>query len=131
MNLPATSERVRKNTPEHINRRIERMNQYTVEYYQNHPELVDGRLKELDEEWDIERVLETNAASLILGGTFLGLTLSRRFLMVPLGVSAFLLQHALQGWCPPLRLFRRMGYRTASEIEAERQALLSHRHTQH
>ena len=36
---------------------------------------------------------------------------------------SFLLQHALQGWCPPLPLFRRLGVRTAREIARERYAL--------
>ena len=34
-------------------------------------------------------------------------------------VAAFLLQHALQGWCPPLPLLRRMGMRTSAEIHEE------------
>jgi hypothetical protein len=37
--------------------------------------------------------------------------------------SGFLLQHALQGWCPPVSLFRRLGVRTSAEIEQERYAL--------
>ena len=39
------------------------------------------------------------------------------------GVGAFLLQHALQGWCPPLPLLRQLGVRTAEEINEERTAL--------
>jgi hypothetical protein len=35
----------------------------------------------------------------------------------------FLLQHAVQGWCPPLPLLRRLGVRTADEINEERYAL--------
>jgi len=38
-------------------------------------------------------------------------------------VAAFLLQHAVQGWCPPLPVFRRLGVRTADEINDERVAL--------
>ena len=33
------------------------------------------------------------------------------------------MQHALQGWCPPIELFRRLGVRTAGEIARERYAL--------
>jgi hypothetical protein len=68
-------------------------------------------------------VLEANAASIALSGTALGLFLDRRFLVLPALVMAFLLQHALQGWCPPAPLLRRLGVRTSSEIEAERYAL--------
>ena len=47
----------------------------------------------------------------------------RRLLVLPGLVAAFLLQHALQGWCPPVPLFRHLGFRTAAEIDEERCAL--------
>ena len=34
-----------------------------------------------------------------------------------------LFQHAVQGWCPPIPLLRRLGIRTSREIEIERVAL--------
>jgi hypothetical protein len=34
-----------------------------------------------------------------------------------------LLQHAVQGWCPPIPILRRLGFRTADEINRERYAL--------
>ncbi|MGZ8329614.1 MAG: hypothetical protein ACXWVA_00985 [Rhodoplanes sp.] len=46
-----------------------------------------------------------------------------RFLLLPAAVMGFLLQHAVQGWCPPLSILRRLGFRTAKEIERERNAL--------
>lgn len=33
------------------------------------------------------------------------------------------LQHAVQGWCPPVPVFRRLGIRTAREIDLERYGL--------
>ncbi|WP_407921819.1 hypothetical protein, partial [Corallococcus sp. AB049A] len=30
-------------------------------------------------------------------------------------MGSFLLQHGLQGWCPPLPLLRRLGLRTRGE----------------
>ncbi len=41
----------------------------------------------------------------------------------PAAVAGFLFQHAVQGWCPPVPLFRRLGFRTAREIDHERYAL--------
>ena len=35
----------------------------------------------------------------------------------------FLVHHAVKGWCPPLPVFRRLGFRSAQEISAERVAL--------
>jgi hypothetical protein len=85
---------------------------------------IQQRLRELDREWDIERAIEANASSLALIGVALGAFVNRRFLVLPAAVAAFLLQHALQGWCPPVPILRRLGFRTQSEIERERCALL-------
>jgi hypothetical protein len=38
-------------------------------------------------------------------------------------VAGFLLQHAVQGWCPALPIVRALGFRTSREIDAERSAL--------
>ena len=56
-------------------------------------------------------------------GLSLGLTVSRKFFLVPFAVQSFFLQHALQGWCPPIPLLRRLGVRTQAEIDAEKYAL--------
>jgi hypothetical protein len=82
-------------------------------------------LAELDHEWDIERTLEANAATASLIGLTLGATVDKRWFLFPGVVAAFLLQHAVQGWCPPLPVFRRLGFRTQPEIEYERYALRS------
>ena len=68
-------------------------------------------------------MLEANAATAVLIGLALGATVSRKFFFLPGIVAGFLLQHALQGWCPPLPVFRRAGIRTQSEIEEERSVL--------
>jgi hypothetical protein len=123
MDLPSTSERVSMHTAEWKNQRIQQDMEMRIWYYAQNPEKIDERLRELDEEWDIERALETNAATLALTGTVLGM-FSRKYLLIPTVVTGFLLQHALQGWCPPVPLFRRLGIRTQGEIEAERHALM-------
>ena len=51
-----------------------------------------------------------------LAGSLLGFTVHRAFLALPIAVTGFLLQHAIQGWCPPVPLLRRMGFRTPREI---------------
>jgi hypothetical protein len=87
------------------------------------PDAIDARLATLRREWDVERTLEANAAAVALAGTVLGLARDRRFLALPALVGGFLLQHAVQGWCPPLPVFRRLGVRTSAEIHAEMLAL--------
>ena len=118
-----TRRRVPAQTAAYINRRIDSQIERNVRFFSAHPGEIDRRLTELDQEWDIERVIQANAATLALAGTILGLKSSHRFLLVPALVTGFLLQHAIQGWCPPLPFLRRAGVRTAAEIETERNAL--------
>lgn len=122
--LPPTTTRVEENTDEALNERIRRQTESNITFFASQGRAeIDRRLQELDREWDIERTLEANAASLALIGLGLGAFVNRRFFLLPALVTGFLLQHAAQGWCPPVPLFRRMGIRTASEIDAERYAL--------
>jgi hypothetical protein len=118
-----TADRVPSNTDEEINRRILQETAARVRALAAHPRRIDRRLRELDEEWDIERVLQANAAALTFTGTVLGATGSKRWLAIPALVGAFLFQHAVQGWCPPIPILRRLGFRTAREIAEERVAL--------
>lgn len=122
--IPSTARRVPENTADHVNQEIRRATEERVaRTAAAGPEAIDRRLRELDREWDIERTLEANAATLAAVGGGLALLVDRRFALVPLVVGGFLLQHALQGWCPPLPVFRRMGVRTQTEIDHERYAL--------
>ncbi len=120
-----TATRVRDNTREDINDLIQWRTTRNIERYaMADRQAIERRLGELDVEWDIERVLETNAASFALLGILLGTFVNRRWYLLSGVVSAFLLQHSVQGWCPPMPLLRRLGLRTAREIDDERGALL-------
>lgn len=70
-------------------------------------------------------MLELNAALAALTGVILAATSDKKWLLLPGIVTAFLAQHAIQGWCPPLPLFRLLGIRTRKEIDRERYALLN------
>jgi len=118
------TDRVRAQTAERINDEIDQRTKRRLMRATGAPPAALSRLiADLDEEWDIERWLETNASILALTGTVLGRFINKKFLVVPCLVLPFLLQHALQGWCPPVPLFRRKGVRTRREIEAEKYAL--------
>lgn len=123
MRVPATATRVPANTSRRANQRIRHITEASIAHYSAHPEELDRRLEELDREWDTERTLEANAATLAFAGTMLGTFVNRWWLILPATVTAFLFQHAVQGWCPPLPVLRNLGVRTAQEIEAERYAL--------
>ena len=117
-----TEERVTCNTAESVNLEFLRRIEVSIDFYGHHPELIEERLRELDEEWDIERVLELNASLVAMGGLTLGL-FWRKWNLLPMFVAGFLALHAVQGWCPPLPILRRLGVRTTREINLERYAL--------
>lgn len=119
-----TTDRVRAQTATEINAQIDAQTRDRLMRAAGAPPAALGRLiADLEEEWDIERWLETNASVLALTGTLLGAFVNKKFLLLPALVLPFLLQHAIQGWCPPLPLFRRKGIRTRKEIETEKNAL--------
>lgn len=122
--LSSTATRVIRNTDPSVNEKIELRTQMSIQKaYAGGPDTINRRLDKLDHEWDVERCLETGAASLSLLGAALGTTTDRRWFALPVVVAGFLMQHALQGWCPPLPVLRRLGVRTADEINQERYAL--------
>ena len=121
--MATTANRVSAQTPTEINRHLRWEMEKRLAYYETHPDQNPTRLEELDREWDIERTLEANASTLAVTGTMLAATVDRRWLALPAIVTGFLFQHAMQGWCPPLPILRRLGFRTAEEINQERYAL--------
>ena len=122
--IPGTAERVPLSTAQDVNDQIREQTNANIRHYTQAPgETIQRRLEQLDQEWDVERTLEANAATVVLVGMGLGAFVNRRFFAIPALVGGFLLQHAVQGWCPPLPILRRRGVRTVWEIERERSAL--------
>jgi hypothetical protein len=119
-----TIDRVQAHTAGRVNRRIEdEARQRVLHAARESESRLSQRMTELDREWDIERLLEANASSLALSGVLLGLFVNRRFLAIPIVVLSFLFLHATQGWCPPIPILRRLGFRTRKEIDREKYAL--------
>jgi hypothetical protein len=125
--ITSTAARVSSNTDQRTNDWIWRQTQEKLRQVAaaGRP-AINRRLRELDEEWDIERYVETMAPTFTLLGLTLGLTRDRRWFLLPVVVQSFFLQHALQGWCPPIPILRSLGVRTVQEIERERCALTHH-----
>ncbi len=67
----------------------------------------------------MERLFETNASTPVLVGLGPAATHSKKWLALPGVVFSFFLQHAVHGWCPPVSVFRRMGFPTREEIDDE------------
>lgn len=127
--ISETATRVEQHTASQINELIHHETQKRIAAFEsnNRNALITQRLKELDSEWDVERTLQTNFAILSLVGLALATKVNKRWFALALGVPAFMVQHALQGWCPPLPVLRRLGLRTAREINEERFKLRSMR----
>jgi len=121
--LPPSASRVQRHTNVQVQERIRLCTVENIARTVSSPESINTRLGELEREWDVERVLELNAALLAFSGVILGTFVNRKWLYLSLGVTGFLAQHSLQGWCPPLPVLRRLGVRTRKEIEQERHAL--------
>src|SRR5436190_19086824 len=117
-------DRVRAQTDPEINQKLDKELEQRLRFLasQDGP-TISERITELDREWDIERVLEANASGLVLIGILLSILQGRKWLVLSLVVSGFLLRHAVDGWCPPVPVLRRLGVRTRLEIERERHAL--------
>lgn len=123
--MTTTRNRVPLHSAESDNRRINREMRANVAYFAEHRQEIAGRLQEIDREWDIERAIEANAAVIAFAGVALAATNNRRWLVLPALVTSFLFQHAIQGWCPPVPVLRKLGFRTSYEIEEERRALMA------
>jgi len=118
------ADRVRRHTRWTALQKIDAGIEDSVRFHSKQPERVIGqRIETLNREWSMERWIETNASLLAFSGTLLGITVNRKWLAVPLVVTGFLFQHAVQGWCPPVPVLRRMGVRTRGEIDREKYAL--------
>jgi hypothetical protein len=118
------TDRIRRQTSPEILEKLERQLERNVRFHGARSEAeIARRIAELENEWSIERYLDTNASALALTGTFLGLIVSRKWLLLSAVVGGFLLKHAVSGWCPPVPLLRRLGVRTRGELDREKFAL--------
>jgi hypothetical protein len=115
---------VRANTAPAVNQKIQQTMRERIMLAANKsPQELTERIRELEQEWDIERMLEANAAALSVTGLVFSKLFGRKWLLLPALALPFLFLHATQGWCPPVPLLRRLGIRTRREIDAEIYAL--------
>src|SRR5687768_5812635 len=117
------TDRVRRHTAAEVLRRIDNVTVTSLSGCAGSPAETDRRLKELDEEWDTDRALETEAATMGLIGLALGTFMRKQLLALPAIVAAAVLLQATTGRYPLMPLFRRLGLRTSKEIARERYAL--------
>jgi hypothetical protein len=82
-----------------------------------------ARLRQIEREVDQEQALQIGAAGLGFFGAILSVAVNPAFALLPAMAFAALGQYAVQGWCPPIALLRRLGLRSCREIDGERYAL--------
>jgi hypothetical protein len=123
------SDGIRKHTSSRANQKIDRATQESLDERAYSPDAMRARLAELEGEWNIDRALMLNFA--VLGG--LSAAMAMRSIHRGKGLGAwagvfatqiaFLAHHAIRRWCPPMPVFRRLGFRSEREIDAERAGL--------
>lgn len=122
--MQETAGRVSESSSDKANQQVQAEIMENIGRYKGASEAVlRKRIQQLDKEWDLERSLEVNASTLALSGVLLSVFVDRRWLILPGVVTRFLLQHGLQGWCPPLPLLNKLGFRSRREIDEEKFAL--------
>jgi hypothetical protein len=102
---------------------VEKEIQDRLNGYYNDQKNINWRLAELDEEWDIERILLVKGAALTTAGVVLGITVNKKWLALPLVFSLVSLTGITKGWTKLLPLIGKLGFRTRAEIEKEKYAL--------
>lgn len=118
-------DRVREHTAPPVNARIDEKTSANIrDFTSNQVTKISQRLGALDREWDVERALMLNFA--VLGGLVftLGKKVDPRWHWLFAVQLGFMAWHTLVGWCPPVPVLRRLGFRTQKEIGVERRALL-------
>ncbi len=124
MHLPPTNTKASINTSEKVKRKIAQKTDSNVNKYIGLSRKdIDKRLDELNHEWDTERTLQANFGLVMLLSSLLGYKINKKWFALGAIASLFMLQHAIQGWCPPLTIARHLGVRTVEEINEEKESL--------
>src|SRR4051812_45395375 len=93
----AKGDAVRANTKPTMQAKIDKNIREQIIHYASQPkEVITRRIYDLENEWDVERVLEANASGIGLASLIWGLTVNKKCLAVTGTVLSFLLLHAVQ-----------------------------------
>ena len=115
--VPPSSTRVQMNTAPEINARIRQETDASIAYYSQNPEL------DRSSGWPSSTANGISSVCARAACRIRGLRRDRtgghpiaQWLIVPMLVTGFLWQYAVQGWSPQLPVLRRLGFRTPQEI---------------
>ena|SRR5689334_19462311 len=119
---PATeTDRLRRYTTPETLQKIDERIERNVAFYATQPdEVVAERIRELQQEWSINRCLQAKTAAMGFLGAALGLFVSKKWALLTVAGFGFLLFRQAD---PRIAVLRRLGLRTRSEIDRELYAL--------
>lgn len=87
-----------------------------LDYYRlESEEVINNRIRELDAEWDVERSIQLKASLIALSGVALGVSLGKKWLMIPAAICSFFAVQAIQGGAIPVS----GNFRTRKQIAEE------------
>ena len=93
----ATTDRVERNTAALLNRKFEQqLNENVSKFAKADRRAIDQRLAELDREWNIERLIETEAPLMIGLGMALGTAHDRKWFALSAFAAGMVILHNLQ-----------------------------------
>lgn len=122
--VPATTKQMILNPAPHVHEVIrERPYEDLARYASAAPGVLEQRLRELDHEWDVDRVTAITFGLVLLGTGLLTWFAGAGWVVLSGIIALCLLLHGLCGWTPALPLIRSLGYRNPWEIAHERSAL--------
>src|SRR4051795_11968935 len=93
-NPAPTSKRVEESTAPAIREHIHRNSEASLTRAAADQQSMEHRLRELDQEWDIERALQTNFAIVNLVSITLGALVARSWFLLPGVAAGFMAKHA-------------------------------------
>ena len=120
-------DKIRKHSPKSFNEAIDQKTDSIIQIaIAEGPIAIGERLNALDKEWDIDKAIMLFLSGLVFGQLAGAMkTKTRNQLWGPLIQTPFLILHAAFGWSPVTLIFRKFGFRTRFEIQAEREVLLN------
>lgn len=122
--FPPTVKRVSYNTNPDVNTEIRNKTLEAINKYKDCTcNALSDRIESLNFEWDVERIIEADAALMIIMTTYLGMKHCKAWFFLSSVIAMFLLSHAIKGWCPSVAALRKLGVRTSEEIYNEKTAL--------
>ncbi|MFT3781875.1 MAG: hypothetical protein QM790_07655 [Nibricoccus sp.] len=113
-------DRLQREASQEVLRLLEEKTLRDIRFYAAQPSaVIDDRIRELRQEWSIDRILQFEIATIGLTTALLALVHSRKWGILTCAVTATLLIFARTRKGSAVQLLRELGFRTRAEIDRE------------